>query len=234
MELLRVDNIVSGYGKIEVLKGVSIEVRKDEIVCILGANGAGKTTLANTIMGLVSLKKGSIYFLGKDISNYPIHERVKLGLAQVPEGRKIFPKLTVLENLEMGAFLVKDVKAKKEDIEYVFSLFPILYERREQKAGTLSGGEQQMLAISRALMSRPKVMILDEPSMGLAVKAINLIFKVLLDLKKNMSLLLIEQNANKALEIGDRGYVIETGRIVLSGDRDTLKTSEEVKKAYLG
>ncbi len=232
--LLKVENIFSGYGKIQVLKGISIEVSNNEIVCILGSNGAGKTTLANTISGLIPVSKGEIYFEGKNINLLPPHERTKLGIVQVPEGRKIFPKLTVIENLEIGAFLVKDHKVKNETLEYVFSLFPILYERKHQKAGTLSGGEQQMLAIGRALMSKPKLMILDEPSMGLAVKIINTIFKVILDLKKDMSILLIEQNANKALEISDRGYVIETGRIVTKGYKEELKNSEDVKKAYLG
>ena len=232
--LLKVENIFSGYGKIQVLKGISIEVSNNEIVCILGSNGAGKTTLANTISGLIPVSKGEIYFEGKNINLLPPNERTKLGIVQVPEGRKIFPKLTVIENLEIGAFLVKDHKVKNETLEYVFSLFPILYERKHQKAGTLSGGEQQMLAIGRALMSKPKLMILDEPSMGLAVKIINTIFKVILDLKKDMSILLIEQNANKALEISDRGYVIETGRIVTKGYKEELKNSEDVKKAYLG
>lgn len=234
MSLLKVDKIVSGYGKIDILKEISIEVNPNEIVCILGANGAGKTTLANTITGLIPTKKGKIIFNNINITNLPTNEIVKLGLTQVPEGRKVFPKLTVLENLEIGAFVIKDNNIKKETIEYIFSLFPILYERRFQKAGTLSGGEQQMLAIGRALMSQPKLLILDEPSMGLAVKVINTIFKVINDLKNRMSILLIEQNANKALEISDRGYVIETGKILLSGNRKELESSEEVRKAYLG
>lgn len=234
MSLLKVDKIVSGYGKIDILKEISIEVNPNEIVCILGANGAGKTTLANTITGLIPAKKGKIIFNNINITNLPTNEIVKLGLTQVPEGRKVFPKLTVLENLEIGAFVIKDNNIKKETIEYIFSLFPILYERRFQKAGTLSGGEQQMLAIGRALMSQPKLLILDEPSMGLAVKVINTIFKVINDLKNRMSILLIEQNANKALEISDRGYVIETGKILLSGNRKELESSEEVRKAYLG
>lgn len=234
MPLLKVDRVVSGYGKIEVLKEVSIEVNNNEIVCILGANGAGKTTLANTISGLVPVRRGKIEFTGIDITHLPPHERTKLGLVQVPEGRKVFPKLTVLENLEMGAFLVKDPRVKKKNFEYVFSLFPILYERREQKAGTLSGGEQQMLAIARGLMANPKLIILDEPSMGLGVKVINNIFKVIQELKREMAVLLIEQNANKALEVSEKGYVMETGRIVLSSSREELKASEEVRKAYLG
>ncbi|MCX8028780.1 MAG: ABC transporter ATP-binding protein [Brevinematales bacterium] len=232
--LLKVDDLVSGYGKIEVLKGVSLEVGFNEIVCILGANGAGKTTLVNTISGLIPARKGRINFGDEDITNLDAHIRVRLGLIQVPEGRKVFPRLTVLENLEMGAFVVNDIKFKKDMMDYVFSIFPILYERRFQKAGTLSGGEQQMLAIGRGMMSKPRLMMLDEPSMGLAVKVIDLIFKVIYDLKKSMSILLIEQNANKALEISDRGYVLETGKIVLSGNKGDLKTSDEVKKAYLG
>lgn len=234
MNLLKIDKVVSGYGKIEVLKEISIEVNENEIVCILGANGAGKTTLVNTITGLIPVRRGRIEFNGIDITNIPPHDRVKLGLVQVPEGRKVFPRLTVLENLEMGAFLINDQNIKKEIVEYVFSLFPVLYERKNQKAGTLSGGEQQMLAIGRALMSKPKLMVLDEPSMGLAVKVINIIFDVILDLKKSMAILLIEQNANKAVEVSDRGYVIETGKIVFSGGKDEIKSSEEVKRAYLG
>ncbi|MEN2998538.1 MAG: ABC transporter ATP-binding protein [Brevinematia bacterium] len=234
MGLLKVERVVSGYGKIEVLKEVSIDVDYGEIVCILGANGAGKTTLVNTLAGLVPVRKGKIIFSGIDITNLPPHNRVRMGLVQVPEGRKVFPKLTVLENLEMGAFLISDKKLKMATLENVFSLFPILYERRTQKAGTLSGGEQQMLAIGRALMSRPKLMMLDEPSMGLGVKVINAIFKVISELKREMSILLIEQNANKAMEVADRGYVIETGRIVLSGSKELLSSSEEVKRAYLG
>ncbi|MFN4244874.1 MAG: ABC transporter ATP-binding protein [Brevinematia bacterium] len=232
--LLKTEDVFSGYGKIQVLKGISIEVYKNEIVCILGANGAGKTTLANTIIGLLPVNKGKIFFDQNDITNLPTHERIKLGITQVPEGRKIFPKLTVMENLLIGGFLVKDQKIRNETLEYIFSLFPILYERKNQKAGTLSGGEQQMLAIGRSLMSKPKLMILDEPSMGLAVKIINTIFKVISELKKEISILLIEQNANKALEIADRGYVIETGRITITGTREELRNSEDVKRAYLG
>jgi branched-chain amino acid transport system ATP-binding protein len=234
MELLRVEDLVSGYGKIEVLKKVSITVNEGEIVCVLGANGAGKTTLINTISGLVPVRSGKILFMGKDITHMPPHKRVELGLVQVPEGRKIFPKLTVLENLEIGAFTVNSTELKKKNLEWIYSLFPILYERRNQKAGTLSGGEQQMLAIGRALMSNPKLLMLDEPSMGLAVKMISLIFDVIKEISKKVSILLVEQNANKALSIVDRGYLIETGKIVLSASRDVLITSEEVKRVYLG
>jgi branched-chain amino acid transport system ATP-binding protein len=234
MELLRVEDLVSGYGKIEVLKKVSITVNEGEIVCVLGANGAGKTTLINTISGLVPVRSGKILFMGKDITHMPPHKRVELGLVQVPEGRKIFPKLTVLENLEIGAFTVNSTELKRKNLEWIYSLFPILYERRNQKAGTLSGGEQQMLAIGRALMSNPKLLMLDEPSMGLAVKMISLIFDVIKEISKKVSILLVEQNANKALSIVDRGYLIETGKIVLSASRDVLITSEEVRKVYLG
>jgi len=234
MELLRVEDLVSGYSKIEVLKKVSITVNEGEIVCVLGANGAGKTTLINTISGLVPVRSGKILFMGKDITNMPPHKRVELGLVQVPEGRKIFPKLTVLENLEIGAFTVNSTELKKKNLEWIYSLFPILYERRNQKAGTLSGGEQQMLAIGRALMSNPKLLMLDEPSMGLAVKMMSLIFDVIKEISKKVSILLVEQNANKALSIVDRGYLIETGKIVLSASRDVLITSEEVKRVYLG
>ncbi|MGC8964221.1 MAG: ABC transporter ATP-binding protein [Brevinematia bacterium] len=234
MIMLKVDKLVSGYGKIEVLKEVSFEVGEREIVCILGANGAGKTTLINTISGLVWPRRGRIVFNGFDITYLPPHERVKMGIVQVPEGRKVFPNLTVEENLEMGAFLIREVKIKKENLEKVYSIFPILFERRFQRASTLSGGEQQMLAIGRGIMSSPKLMMLDEPSMGLAVKVINQIFKVIEELKKEMSILLVEQNANKALDIADRGYVLETGKIALSGSVEDLRKSEEVKKAYLG
>jgi len=234
MELLRVEDLVSGYGKIEVLKKVSITVNEGEIVCVLGANGAGKTTLINTISGLVPVRSGKILFMGKDITHMSPHKRVELGLVQVPEGRKIFPKLTVLENLEIGAFTVNSTELKKKNLEWIYSLFPILYERRNQKAGTLSGGEQQMLAIGRALMSNPKLLMLDEPSMGLAVKMMSLIFDVIKEISKKVSILLVEQNANKALSIVDRGYLIETGKIVLSASRDVLITSEEVKRVYLG
>ncbi len=234
MELLRVEDLVSGYGKIEVLKKVSINVNEGEVVCVLGANGAGKTTLINTISGLVPVKSGKIVFMGKDITYMPPHKRVELGLVQVPEGRKVFPKLTVLENLEIGAFTVSDTEVKKKNLEWIYSLFPILYERRNQKAGTLSGGEQQMLAIGRALMANPKLLMLDEPSMGLAVKLISLIFDVIKEISKRVSILLVEQNANKALSIVDRGYLMETGKVVLSAARDVLVASEEVRKAYLG
>jgi branched-chain amino acid transport system ATP-binding protein len=234
MELLRVEDLVSGYGKIEVLKKVSITVNEGEIVCVLGANGAGKTTLINTISGLIPVRSGKILFMGKDITHMPPHKRVELGLVQVPEGRKIFPKLTVLENLEIGAFTVNSTELKKKNLEWIYSLFPILYERRNQKAGTLSGGEQQMLAIGRALMSNPKLLMLDEPSMGLAVKMISLIFDVIKEISKKVSILLVEQNANKALSIVDRGYLIETGKIVLSASRGVLITSEEVRRVYLG
>jgi branched-chain amino acid transport system ATP-binding protein len=234
MELLKVENLISGYGKIDILKSVSIDVNEGEIVCVLGANGAGKTTLINTISGLIPVKSGKIKFLGKDITNTPPHKRVELGLVQVPEGRKIFPKLTVLENLEIGAFLINDTELKKKTLEWIYSLFPVLYERRDQKAGTLSGGEQQMLAIGRALMSNPKLLMLDEPSMGLAVKLMATIFDVIKEISKKIAILLVEQNANKALSIVDRGYLIETGKIVLSAPRDILTSSEEVKKVYLG
>jgi branched-chain amino acid transport system ATP-binding protein len=234
MELLKVENLISGYGKIDILKSVSIDVNEGEIVCVLGANGAGKTTLINTISGLIPVKSGKIKFLGKDITNTPPHKRVEIGLVQVPEGRKIFPKLTVLENLEIGAFLINDTELKKKTLEWIYSLFPVLYERRDQKAGTLSGGEQQMLAIGRALMSNPKLLMLDEPSMGLAVKLMATIFDVIKEISKKIAILLVEQNANKALSIVDRGYLIETGKIVLSAPRDILTSSEEVKKVYLG
>lgn len=232
--ILEVVDLHSGYGKVEVLRGVSIKVDYNETVCILGANGAGKTTLINTLSGLVEVSRGRIIFDGMDITNLSAHERVKLGLIQVPEGRKIFPKLTVMENLEIGSFVIDDIQYKKDTLGFVFSTFPILYERRFQKAGTLSGGEQQMLSISRALMSRPKLLMLDEPSMGLAVKVVNIIFKTIEILSKTMAILIVEQNANKAIYVSNRGYVMEVGRIIFSGTKSDLVGSEEMRRAYLG
>lgn len=234
MGLLKVENLETYYGSIKALKGVSIEVGEKEIVCIIGANGAGKTTLLNTISGLLQHKAGNIFFNGMEISNLKPFERVKLGIIQVPEGRKVFAKLTVMENLEMGAYLVKDKKAVKRTMEWVFTLFPRLWERRGQKAGSLSGGEQQMLAIARALMSQPKLLMLDEPSMGLAPIVVEKLFEVIKKIGEEIPILLVEQNAFLSLEISHRGYVLETGNIVLQGTSQELRNNEMVKKAYLG
>jgi len=217
MSMLKVDNLSVHYGMIQAVRDVSFEVNEGEVVSLIGANGAGKTTILRTLSGLVRPSSGKIEFLGQEIQKMPAQKIVAGGLSQVPEGRHVFPGLTVLENLEMGAFLKKNREENQANLKKVFSRFPRLEERKNQDAATLSGGEQQMLAMGRALMSTPKLLLLDEPSMGLAP-----IF------------LLIEQNANKALAISDRGYVLETGKIVLSGTGKELASSEEVRKAYLG
>jgi branched-chain amino acid transport system ATP-binding protein len=235
MSLLTVRSLRAGYGPIEVLKGIDIVVEQGEIVAMIGANGAGKTTTLMTISGCVRVRRGSISFQGEDISKTEAHEIVKLGLAQSPEGRKIFPRLTVLENLQMGAFTRRDDKGIQEDIEKAFSYFPILKERQKQSGGTLSGGEQQMLAIARALMSRPKLLLLDEPSLGLAPMIVMKIFEVIRALnKEGMSVLLVEQNARMALKLAHRGYVMETGEITMSDKADVLLNDEGVKACYLG
>lgn len=233
--LLEINNVRSGYGLIEVLKGISITVNQGEIVTIIGANGAGKTTTLMTISGCVKTRDGSITFDGNDITKIPAHEIVKLGLAQSPEGRKIFPRLTVLENLEMGAFTRKDHAAIKEDIERAYHYFPILKQRHKQLGGTLSGGEQQMLAIARALMSRPKLLLLDEPSLGLAPMIVLKIFEVIKELNKaGMSVLLVEQNARLALKLAHRGYVMETGAITADDKAEVLLNDPRIQAAYLG
>ncbi|MBR5020566.1 MAG: ABC transporter ATP-binding protein [Oscillospiraceae bacterium] len=231
--MLKIDDIHVYYGAIHAIKGVSFEVGEGEIVALIGANGAGKSTILKTVSGLMHPRSGSISFCGDDIGRTDAYKLLRHGLAHVPEGRRIFQQMTVQDNLEMGAFIHKEVN--KDDLERVFNYFPRLKERRKQIAGTLSGGEQQMLAMSRALMSRPKLMMLDEPSMGLAPILIDQIFEIIKQLHKDgTTILLVEQNASKALEIADRAYVLETGKVILSGTGKELASSDEVKKAYLG
>ena len=231
--MLKVDDIHVYYGAIHAVKGVSLEVNDGEIVALIGANGAGKSTVLKTISGLMHPRAGSIQFDGQDITHTDAFKLVRHGLAHVPEGRRIFLQMTVQENLEMGAFSQKDVS--KEDLERMFTLFPRLKERRKQIAGTLSGGEQQMLAMSRALMSHPKLLMLDEPSMGLAPILVDQIFDIIKELHAaGTTILLVEQNATKALQIADRAYVLETGNITLAGTGAELASSDEVRKAYLG
>lgn len=233
--MLTINDINVFYGAIHAIKGVSLEVNDGEIVTLIGANGAGKSTILRTISGLLKPKTGSIQFEGQEIAGMPAHEIVKTGISQVPEGRRIFAEMSVLENLELGAFTRKDKDGIKADMELVFERFPRLKERIGQLAGTLSGGEQQMLAMGRALMSRPRLLLLDEPSMGLAPLLIKEIFAIIQDINKTgTTVLLVEQNANMALSIAHRAYVLETGRITLSGDAKELAASDEVRKAYLG
>lgn len=233
--MLQVNDLNVYYGAIHAIKGVSFEVNEGEIVSLIGANGAGKTTILHTISGLIKPKSGTFDFLGKRLNNLSSDKIVKLGLAHVPEGRRIFSELTVQENIELGAFAVKDKEFIKNEYEYVLKLFPRLAERKKQFAGTLSGGEQQMLAIARALMSKPKLLFMDEPSMGLAPILVKEIFSIIKQCNENgMTILLVEQNANMALSISDRAYVLETGNIVMSDDAEKLMGNEEVKKAYLG
>ena len=233
--MLKIDDINVYYGAIHALKGISLEVDEGEIVTLIGANGAGKSSTLRTISGLLKPKTGAIEFQGQNIAGVPAHEIVKRGISQVPEGRRIFAEMTVMENLDLGAFTRKDKDGIAADLRHVFELFPRLEERRDQVAGTLSGGEQQMLAMGRALMSRPKLLLLDEPSMGLAPLLIREIFNIIVDINKSgTTVLLVEQNANMALSIASRAYVLETGRITLSGSAAELAASEEVKKAYLG
>ena len=232
--MLKIDNINLYYGGIHALKDLSLEVKKGEIVTLIGANGAGKTSTLRAISGLEPIKSGTISYKGSPINKIPAHKIVSLGLSHVPEGRKIFANLTVLENLELGAYLRKDKEIQK-DMEMVFSKFPRLKEREKQQAGTLSGGEQQMLAIGRALMNRPEMLILDEPSMGLAPLVVKDIFDTIVEINKSgTTILLVEQNANMALSIADRAYVLETGNIVLSGDSKELLEDDSIKSAYLG
>lgn len=233
--MLSIKNINVFYGAIHALKGISLEVNEGEIVTLIGANGAGKSTTLRTISGLLTPKDGTITFMGKDIAGMKAHNIVAEGISQVPEGRRIFAEMTVMENLELGAFIRKDKDGIQKDVKAVFERFPRLAERKEQEAGTLSGGEQQMLAMGRALMSRPRLLLLDEPSMGLAPLLIKEIFDIIRDINsEGTTVLLVEQNANMALSIANRAYVLETGRITLSGDAKELAASEEVKKAYLG
>lgn len=234
--MLKLENVQAGYGNILALKNVSLQIHQGEIITLIGANGAGKSTTLMAISGVVACRSGKIFFQEKEIQRKNSDEIVKMGLCQVPEGRHIFPQLTVRENLDMGAFLRNDKAEIKKDLEYVFSLFPILAERRHQDGGTLSGGEQQMLAMSRALMARPQLLLLDEPSMGLAPLVIKQIFEIIKQINKenNTTIFLVEQNANQALHIADRAYVIENGAITLSGPAKELLTNQDVQKAYLG
>jgi len=235
MKMLKIEDLVVAYGGIEALKGISLEVEEGKIVTLVGANGAGKSTTLRTVMGLVKPVSGRVLFKGRDLLAEKTHNMAKLQITLVPEGRRIFPKLTVLENLRIGAFIRNDEKGIKEDLEWVFSLFPILRERSWQLAGTLSGGEQQMLAVGRALMSRPRLLMMDEPSLGLAPLLVKEIFRIIKEInQQGVTILLIEQNANAALRIADQGYVMETGRIVLQGTGRELLANQQVKTAYLG
>lgn len=234
--MLKLSNIHTYYGNIHALKGIDLEVKEGEIISLIGANGAGKSTALMTTSGIVPAKRGSIEFKGRDITLVPPEEIVKMGICQVPEGRRIFPYLTVAENLDMGAFLRDDTNNIKNDLDYVYTLFPILAERKNQAGGTLSGGEQQMLAISRALMSRPTVLLLDEPSLGLAPLIVKQIFDIIKKINKeqNTTIFIVEQNANLALKTAHRGYVMENGVITLTDTGTNLLANEDVKKAYLG
>ena len=233
--VLELEAIETYYGPIRALKGISLEVREGEIVTLLGANGAGKTTTLRSINGLNRPRRGTITFDGRDITDIPAHRIVKLGISQSPEGRKLFPRMTVVENLEMGAFQRSDRAEIKEDMDRVFALFPRLAERRTQKAGTMSGGEQQMVAMGRALMARPKLLLLDEPSMGLAPIFVERIFEIVREINaQGTPILLVEQNALMALDAANRGYVLETGVIALEGPAKDLRENERVRKAYLG
>lgn len=231
--MLKIDNLKVNYGGIEAVKGISFEVEEGSIVTLIGANGAGKSTTLRTIAGLVTPRSGNVSFMGENITGKQAHQIVSKGITLVPEGRRVFPDLTVLENLKVGAYLRKD--NLDEDIRWVYDLFPRLEERAWQAAGTLSGGEQQMLAVGRALMSRPKLMMMDEPSLGLAPLVVKGIFDIIKEInKQGVTILLIEQNANMALHTADMGYVLETGRITLSGPGKELLADEAVKRAYLG
>ncbi|MBQ7794874.1 MAG: ABC transporter ATP-binding protein [Clostridia bacterium] len=233
--MLRVENVEVYYGVIKAIKGVSFEVNQGEIIALIGSNGAGKTTILHTITGLISPKSGSIYLEDTDITKIPAHKIVSMGMAHVPEGRRIFQELTVYENLQLGAFIMKDKKQIEKNLEYVYKHFPRLKERKNQIAGTLSGGEQQMLAMGRALMSNPKILLMDEPSMGLSPILVSEIFQIIKEVSADgTTVLLVDHNAKKALSIADRAYVLETGKIVLSGDAKELLNDESVKKAYLG
>jgi branched-chain amino acid transport system ATP-binding protein len=233
--LLRVDDIHSYYGHIHALQGISLEVRKGEIVTLLGGNGAGKSTTLRTINGLMHPRSGSIWMEGRDISSVPAHELVRRGIGQAPEGRRIFSRMSTLENLQMGAYSRRDKSEIEADYDRVFSLFPRLKERRSQIAGTLSGGEQQMVAIGRALMGRPKLLLLDEPSMGLAPVLVEQIFSIIRDINgQGTTILLVEQNAQMALQLAGRGYILQTGKIILADSATALAENEQVKKAYLG
>jgi branched-chain amino acid transport system ATP-binding protein len=235
-KMLDIKNLVVSYGAINALHGISLRVEPGKIVTLIGANGAGKTTTLKTISGLLKPKSGEIFYDGKNISGLPPHEIVKRGLSHVPEGRMIFANLTVLENLQMGAYLVRDKKIVRRELDFVFGIFPRLRERESQIAGTLSGGEQQMLAIGRALMAQPKFLMLDEPSLGLAPLLVKTIFEKIVEInrERGLSILLVEQNANRALEISSFGYVLETGKIVLADNAAALRQNPQIKSVYLG
>jgi branched-chain amino acid transport system ATP-binding protein len=233
--ILELKDVHTYYGSIEALKGISIDVREGEVVTLIGSNGAGKSTTLRSINGLNHPREGSIEFQGKDITDEAPHNVVKMGISQSPEGRRLFPRMSVLENLQMGAFQRSDRAGQREDMDRVFSLFPRLAERKNQRAGTLSGGEQQMCAIGRALMARPKLLLLDEPSMGLAPIFVEKIFEIVREInEQGTPILLVEQNALAALDTADRGYVMETGTIVLADDAKELRQNEQVQKTYLG
>lgn len=235
MAMLEIKDIEVYYGMIQAIKGISFEVNEGEVIALIGANGAGKTTILHTITGLLSPKKGSVIFEGKDITKIPAHKIVSLGMAHVPEGRRVFAELSVYENLKMGAYTRKDKEETAKTLEMVYQRFPRLQERKNQLAGTLSGGEQQMLAMGRALMSHPKIIVMDEPSMGLSPILVNEIFDIIQEVSAGgTTVLLVEQNAKKALSIADRAYVLETGKIVLEGEAEKLMNDDSVKKAYLG
>lgn len=233
--MLKVENLEVNYGVIKAIKGVSFEVNQGEVIALIGSNGAGKTTILHTVTGLISPKAGSIVFEGKELTKIPAHKIVGMGMAHVPEGRRIFQQLTVYENLRLGAFILNDNKVIDKNLAYVYEHFPRLKERRNQVAGTLSGGEQQMLAMGRALMSNPKIILMDEPSMGLSPILVSEIFHIIQEVSNDgTTVLLVEQNAKKALAIADRAYVLETGKIALEGDAKELLHDEKIKKAYLG
>ena len=235
MAMLEVKDLEVYYGMIQAIKGISFEVNQGEVIALIGANGAGKTTTLHTITGLLSPKKGSVMFEGTDITKIPAHKIVSMGMAHVPEGRRVFAELSVYENLKMGAYTRKDKNEIEESLANVYKRFPRLEERRNQMAGTLSGGEQQMLAMGRALMSKPKIILMDEPSMGLSPIFVNEIFDIIKEVSESgTTVLLVEQNANMALHAADHGYVMETGRITLSGTGENLAADESVKAAYLG
>ena len=233
--MLKITDLKVAYGVIKAIKGVSFEVNEGEVVALIGANGAGKTTVLHTITGLITPESGSIEFEGRDLRKVPAHKIPTMGMAHVPEGRRIFQELTVSENLELGAYIMKDKKEIEKNLSYVFQHFPRLKERKNQIAGTLSGGEQQMLAMGRALMSSPKILLMDEPSMGLSPILVSEIFNIIREVSADgTTVLLVEQNAKKALGIANRAYVLETGKIALSGDAKDLLNNDDIKKAYLG
>ena len=235
MAMLEVKDLQVYYGMIQAIKGISFEVNQGEVIALIGANGAGKTTILHTVTGLIAPKAGSIVFEGQDITKIPAHKIVSMGMAHVPEGRRVFAQLSVYDNLKMGAYTRKDKNEIEESLEMVYKRFPRLEERKNQMAGTLSGGEQQMLAMGRALMSQPKIILMDEPSMGLSPIFVNEIFDIIQEVSASgTTVLLVEQNAKKALSIADRAYVLETGNIALEGDAKVLMNDDSIKKAYLG